>query len=242
MGISTFRNMSNVYKKQIGGLEDLFNVKNFSLNDKGKYEGFWQDIGYSRKWFSPEDSYWWPEDLAKDVLEKEKVFGDQGILLTRNLEGKLDDSRFKYLGEIFKGPISPTDFWIPEYGLAEVKYTGDSQRDTWGYDLTNKAAMNIWSTHAFIERHEKSTKIWANNKLYLIVVHNPGPGDKISISIIDLYDKFKFPHSFLPTEPSTKRPFSLNTHHININVSAPDCLKRFDDIPYRKYRARCHGE
>jgi len=223
-------------------LKNIFNVKDFPLNDKGKYEGFWQDIGYNRKWFSPEESYWWPEDLAKDVLEKEKVFGDQKILLTRNLEGKLDDPKFEYLGGIFKGPISTTDFWIPGYGLAEVKYTGDSQRDTWGYDLTNKAAMNIWSTHAFLERHEKSTKIWANNKLYLIVVHNPGPGDKISISIIDLYDKFKFSHSFLPTEPSTKRPFSLNTHHINIDVRAENCLKRFDEVPFRKYLARCHDE
>ena len=80
------------------------------------------------------------------------------------------------------------------------------------------------------------------NKLFLIIVHNPRPGDKISISIIDLYDKFKFSHSFLPTEPSTKRPFSLNTHHININVRAENRLKRFDDIPYRKYLERCHSE
>ena len=217
-------------------LKEVFNVKDFPLNDKGKYEGFWQDIGYSRKWFAPKDTYWWVEDLVVDILKKEKVFGDRQILLTRNLTPKDKNS----LDIIFKGPISSIDLWMPGYGFAEIKYTGDAQKDVHGYDLTNKAAMNIYSVHSFSDIMKHS--MWKNNKLFLIIVHNPRPGDKISISIIDLYDKFKFSHSFLPTEPSTKRSFSLNTHHININVRAENCLKRFDDIPYRKYLERCHSE
>ena len=45
-------------------LKDMFHVKEFPLNDKGMYEGFWQDIGYDRKWFAPESTYWWVEDLV----------------------------------------------------------------------------------------------------------------------------------------------------------------------------------
>ena len=172
--------------------------------------------------------------MVVDILKKEKVFGDKQILLTRNLTPKDRSS----LDIIFKGPISSIDLWMPGYGFAEIKYTGDNQRDVWGYDLSNKSAMNIYSAHSFSDIMKHS--VWKNNKLFLIIVHNPGPGDKISISIIDLYDKFKFSHSFLPTEPSTKRPFSLNTHHINIDVRAENCLKRFDEVPFRKYKERCH--
>jgi len=218
-------------------LKEIFNVKDFPLNDKGKYEGFWQDIGYGRKWFAPEDTYWWVEDLVVDILKKEKVFGDRQILLTRNLTPKDRSS----LDIIFKGPISSIDLWMPGYGFAEIKYTGDNQRDVWGYDLNNKSAMNIYSAHSFSDIMKHS--MWKNNKLFLIIVHNPGPGDKISISIIDLYDKFKFPNPMHATDgPSTRKPFSLNTHHININVSALDCLKRFDEVPFRKYEERCHSE
>ena len=82
-------------------LNNLFQMSKFPLNNKGMYEGFWQDIGYDRKWFAPESTYWWTEDLVVDTLRKEKVFGDRQILSTRHLTGEDRGS----LGAVFKGPI-----------------------------------------------------------------------------------------------------------------------------------------
>ena len=219
-------------------LKDLmnvcFDVKEFPLNDKGMYEGFNQDIGYSSKWFAPESTYWWVEDLVIDTLKKEKVFGDVQILLTRNLVAKERGS----LGAVFKGPLSTVDLWMPGYGFAEIKYAGNSQRDQWGYDLSNSAILNIYSVPGLsdIMKHD----MWKDSKLFLIIVHCPDPGDKVSISIIDLYDKFDL--SPWSKEETSKPRFHPNLRQVCVNVRSENCLARFDDVPYRKYRKRCYEE
>ena len=215
-------------------LKDLFRVKEFPLNDKGMYEGYWQEIGYDRKWFAPESTYWWAEDLVADTLRKEKVFGDKQIIPTRHLTGEDRGS----LGAIFKGPISKMDLWMPGYGFAEIKYTGDSRRDNWGFDLDNRSISNICSIHS-LEFNMKHS-MWKNNKLFLIVVHEPDPGDKVSISIINLNEKFDF--SPWSEEKTTKPRFHPNLRQVCVNVRAENCLARFDDVPYRAYRKRCYEE
>ena len=212
-------------------ITQCFNVKKFPLNDKGMYEGYWQEIGYDRKWFDPESTYWWVEDLVIDTLKKEKVFGDRQILSTRHLIGKDRGS----LGAVFKGPISKIDLWMPGYGFAEVKYTADGQRDYWGYDLDNRAITNICSIRnlEFNMKHP----LWKNNKLFLIVVHAPDPGDSVSISVIDLDDQFDF------TEDSNDKPlFHPSQEHVCVSVDEENCLARFDEVPYRTYHKRCYEE
>ena len=219
-------------------LKDLmdvcFDVKEFPLNDKGMYEGFNQDIGYSSKWFAPESTYWWVEDLVIDTLKKEKVFGDVQILLTRNLVAKERCS----LGAVFKGPLSTIDLWMPGYGFAEVKYAGNCERDQWGYDLSNSAILNIHSVPGLsdIMKHD----MWKDSKLFLIIVHEPDPGDKVSISIIDLYDKFDL--SPWSKEKTSKPRLHPNLRQVCVNVRSENCLARFDNVPYRAYRKRGHEE
>jgi hypothetical protein len=215
-------------------LKDMFHVKEFPLNDKGMYEGFWQDIGYGRKWFAPESTYWWVEDLVVDTLRKEKVFGDEQIIPTRHLTGEHRGS----LGAIFKGPISKMDLWMPGYGFAEIKYTRSSNRDNWGYDLDNRSVSNICSIHSLSDIMKHS--MWKNNKLFLIIVHRPYPGDKVSISIIDLNDKFDFTPGMASEFAKPKPLFHPNLRQVCVDVRAENCLARFDDVPYREYRKRCH--
>jgi len=215
-------------------LKDLFDIKEYPLDDKGMYDGFWQDIGYDRKWFAPESTYWWVEDLVIDILKKEKVFGDKQILLARHLTGKkIDSEKF-----IFKGPISKTDLWIPGYAFVEIKYAGNSQRDQWGYDLDNRSISNIHMLHHISDLY--GNDLWKNNKLFLIIVHEPDPGDKVSISIIDLTEKFDF--SGWGKEKTTKPRFHPNLRQVCVNVRSENCLARFDNVPYRAYRKRCHEE
>ena len=213
-------------------MDNCFNVKEFSLNDKGMYEGFWQDIGYSRKWFAPETTSWWSEDLVVDILKKEKVFGDVQILLTRNLVAKDNGS----LGAVFKGPLSTIDLWMPGYGFAEIKYTGNSQKDSYGYDLDNRSISNIHSVPGLsdIMKHD----MWKDSKLFLIIVHSPNPGDRLSISVIDLYDKFDL--SPWSKEKTSKPRLHPNLSQVCVNVRAENCMTRFDDVPYQKYYKRCY--
>ena len=215
-------------------LKKVFDIKSFELNEKGKYEGFWQDIGYNRKWFSPESSYFWVEDLVVDLLIKEKVFGDKQILLTRNYIGK--ELQHPLRG-VFKGPISPVDIWIPGYGFGEVKFTGDSQKDIFGYDLDNRSIKNIYQISNL--EFSMESKFWKDNKIFLFLVHNPGPGDKISVSIIDLKEKF----SFSPNKKEeNKSYFNINAQYIKIGVNDFDCFKRFDGVPFRKFQKRCYAD
>ena len=216
-------------------LKDLFQVQAFPLNDKGMYEGFWQDIGYNRKWFDPTSTYWWVEDLVVDTLRKEKVFGDEQIIPTRHLTGRDRGS----LGAVFKGPISCVDLWMPGYGFAEIKYTGDSQRDQWGYDLNSRSIHNLYSILSL--EQTMSHEMWKNNKLFLIVVHEPNLGDRIAISVIDLKEKFEF-NSPWSKKKASKPILHPNLKHVNVSVAAENCLARFDDVPYRKYYNRCHEE
>ena len=84
-----------------------------------------------------------------------------------------------------------------------------------------------------------TSELWKNNKIFLIVVHKPSPGDKMSVSIIDLREKFEFK----PPQPGekTEKPWlNPNWSQVKICVRAENCLKRFDDVPFRKYRERCH--
>lgn len=214
-------------------IASCFEVEEHLLNDKGMYEGFYQDIGYDRRWFSPETTYWWVEDLVKDTLEKEKVFGDRPIILTRHLKGKDPGS----LGAVFKGPISSVDLWIPGYGFGEIKYTSDCQKDVFGYDLNNRAIDNIYSIRSL--EFNMTHKVWKNNKLFLIIVHCPDLGDKVSISIIDLYDKFAFISPW-DKEKTSKPRFHPNISNVKVGVRAENCMARFDSVPYRKYYKRCH--
>ena len=211
-------------------LKNFFDVKPFKLNEKGKYDGFWQDIGYSRKWFSPEESYFWVEDLVVDLLKKEKIFDDRQILLTRNIKYKESNHPLRH---VFKGPISPVDIWIPGYGFGEVKFTRDSQKDVFGYELDNRSISNLYSIPKL--EFSMESEMWKNNKIFLFLVHKPGPGDKVSVSIIDLKEKF----SFSPEKEEGKSWFNPNVQHINIRVTADNCFKRFDGIPFREYQYRC---
>ena len=211
-------------------LKKFFDVEPFKLNEKGKYEGFWQKIGYNRKWFPPESTYFWVEDLVVDLLKKEKVFGDRQILLTRNFKYKEEGHPLR---NMFKGPISPVDIWIPNYGFGEVKFTGDSQKDIFGYDLDNRSISNLYSIINL--EFNMESEMWKNNKIFLFLVHNPGPGDQISISIIDLKEKFYFNSG----EEEGKSWFNPNARYINIGVTTNNCFKRFDKIPFRKYQDRC---
>ena len=219
-------------------LKDLtnacFNIRDFPLNDKGMYEGFWQDIGYSRKWFSSQSTYWWVEDLVRDTLEEKKVFGDVQILLTRNLIAKDNGS----LGAVFKGPISTVDLWMPGYGFAEIKYAGNHHKDVHGYDLDNRAISNIHSVPGLSDIMKHG--MWKNSKLFLIIVHAPGPGDRLSISVIDLYDKFDL--SPWSEEKTSKPRLHPSLRQVCVNVRAENCMARFDDVPYRKYYKRCYEE
>ena len=127
---------------------------------------------------------------------------------------------------------------MPGYGFAEIKYTDDSQRDNWGFDLDNRSISNICSI-CNLEFNMKHS-MWKNNKLFLIVVHQPSLGDKASISIIDLTEKFDF--SAWSEKKTTKPRFHPNLSQVCVNVRAENCLARFDDVPYRKYRKRCYEE
>jgi len=215
-------------------IANCFNIRDFPLNDKGMYDGFMQDIGYSRKWFSSQSTYWWVEDLVRDTLEKKKVFGDVQILLTRNLVAKNSSS----LGAVFKGPLSTVDLWMPEYGFAEIKYAGNHHKDVHGYDLDNRSISNIHSVPGLsdIMKHD----MWKNSKLFLIIVHAPGPGDRLSISVIDLYDKFDL--SPWSKEKTSKPRLHPNLSQVCVNVKSENCMARFDDVPYQKYYERCYGE
>ena len=215
-------------------IADCFDVEEYPLNDKKMYEGYEIPCGrnYQPEWISREKCWWWSEDLVLDHLKKEKVFGDRPILLTRNLKGKKDSP----LRWVFKGPLSKVDLWIPDYGFAEVK-TSLSSKDYYGFDLDYRSINNIYTIKnlEFNMTHD----VWKNNKIFLIVVHKPSPGDKMSVSIIDLREKFEFepPRS----EKKTDKPWlNPNWRNLKINVRAENCLKRFDDVPFREYRARCH--
>ena len=217
---------------------NCFDEEKYPLNDKGMYEGYEIPCGrnFRPQWIPPEDCWWWSEDLVLDHLKKEKVFGDRPILLTRNLKGKREGSPLCW---VFKGPLSKVDLWIPNYGFAEIKTTMNGQKDIFGYDLDHRSINNIYS----IKNLEFSmvSELWKNNKIFLIVVHKPSAGDKMSISVIDLKEKFEFE----PPQPEKKtdKPWlSPNQHNIKINVRAENCLKRFDEVPFRKYRERCHEE
>jgi len=217
-------------------LKDLFDVKEYRLDDKGMYDGFWKGKeGFNREWVPREKSFWWVEDLVKDTLEKKKVFGDRPVILTRNLTHK---DKFS-LGSVFKGAVSPIDLWIPGYGFGEIKYAGNCERDQWGYDLTNHAINNIWSVLTLEDN--MISDIWKNNKLFLIVVHCPDPGDAVSISVIDLYDKFDFVSPW-GKKKTTKPRLHPNLSQVCVNVRSENCLVRFDNVPYRTYRKRCHEE
>ena len=78
-------------------IANCFNIRDFPLNDKGMYEGFWQDIGYSRKWFAPETTSWWSEDLVVDILKKEKLV---------NNAKKIGNKFIKILKELNSSEIS----------------------------------------------------------------------------------------------------------------------------------------
>ena len=214
---------------------NYFEVEEYPLNDKGMYDGFEKPCGrnFRPEWVPPEKTWWWPEDLVLDLLKKEKVFGDRPVILTRNLKGKNDFP----LGCVFKGPLSTIDLWIPNYGFGEIKTTMDGQKDIFGYDLDHRSIQNICSIQSL--EFNMTHDIWKNNKIFLIVVHKPSPGDKMSISIIDLREKFEFK----PPQPGekTEKPWlNPNWSQVKINVRAENCLKRFDDVPFRKYRERCH--
>ena len=217
-------------------LKDLFDVKEYTLDDKGMYDGFEKPCGknFRPEWIPREDTWWWVEDLVIDTLKKEKVFGDVQILLTRNLVAKERGS----LGAVFKGPLSTIDLWMPGYGFAEVKYAGNCERDQWGYDLSNSAILNIHSVPGLsdIMKHD----MWKDSKLFLIIVHEPDPGDKVSISIIDLYDKFDL--SPWSKEKTSKPRLHPNLSQVCVNVKSENCMARFDDVPYQKYYERCYGE
>lgn len=217
-------------------VKDLFNVKEYPLDDKGMYDGFWKGKeGFNREWVPREESFWWVEDLVIDTLKKKKVFGDRPILSTRHLT---HEDKFS-LGSVFKGPVSPIDLWMPGYGFAEIKYTGNHQKDVFGYDLTNHAIDNIWSVR--ILEDNMTHDIWKNNKLFLIIVHCPDPGDAVSISVIDLYDKFDFVSPW-DKKKTTKPRLHPNLRQVCVNVRPENCLARFDNVPYRAYRKRCHEE
>ena len=218
-------------------LKDLFDVKEYPLDDKGMYDGFEKPFGknFRPEWIPREDTWWWVEDLVIDTLKKEKVFGDRQILLARHLTGKkIDSEKF-----IFKGPISKTDLWIPGYGFAEIKYAGNCERDQWGYDLDNRSISNIHTLHHISDMY--GNDLWKNNKLFLIVVHEPDPGDKVSISIIDLTEKFDFMSPW-DKKKTTKPILHPNLRQVCVNVRSENCLARFDNVPYRAYRKRCHEE
>ena len=218
-------------------IADCFDVEEYPLNDKKMYEGYEIPCGrnYQPEWISREKCWWWSEDLVLDHLKKEKIFGDRPVLLTRNLKAKREDSPLSW---VFKGPLSKVDLWIPDYGFAEVK-TSLSSKDYYGFDLDYRSINNIYTIKnlEFNMTHD----VWKNNKIFLIVVHKPSPGDKMSVSIIDLREKFEFepPRS----EKKTDKPWlNPNWRNLKINVRAENCLKRFDEIPFRKYLARCHDE
>ncbi len=214
---------------------NCFDVEEYPLNDKGMYEGYEIPCGrnYQPEWIPPEDCWWWSEDLVLDLSKKEKIFGDRPILLTRNLKGKSEDSPLSW---VFKGPLSKVDLWIPNYGFGEIK-TSLNDKDYWGFDLDHRSINNIYTISSLEE--SMTSELWKNNKIFLIVVHKPSPGDKMSVSIIDLREKFEFK----PPQPGekTEKPWlNPNWSQVKICVRAENCLKRFDDVPFRKYRERCH--
>jgi hypothetical protein len=217
-------------------LKDLFDVKEYPLDDKGMYDGFEKPFGknFRPEWIPREDTWWWVEDLVLDLLKKEKVFGDRQIIPTRHLTGKKIDSQKLY----FKGPLSKMDFWIPGYAFIEVKYTGKSERGQWwqGYEIKNGAINSLCSLDQ-IHTHY-SSDLWKNNKLFLIVVHTPELGDRVSVSIIDVLDKCEFPYSH--DEKTDKINLHGNLLSVFISVDKENCMKRVDNVPYRAYRKRCH--
>ena len=217
-------------------IANCFEVEKYPLNDKRMYDGFEKPCGrnFRPEWIPAEKTGWWSEDLVLDLLKKEKIFGDRPVLLTRNLKAKREDSPLSW---VFKGPLSKVDLWIPDYGFGEIKYAGNSERDYWGFDLDRRSINNIYTILSLEE--EMTSKLWKNNKIFLIVVHKPEPGDKMSISVIDLKEKFEF-ESPRPEKKTDKPWFNPNKNFIQIGVRAENCLKRFDEVPFRKYEKRCH--
>jgi len=216
-------------------LGDVFKIFDPPLDEKGAYKPFNFTIPKTSfiKRVDPSTSYWEEEDTVLNFC-KEKIFTKTLFLPTRNLIGK------KYPWDCyFKGPFSTFDFYLPEYkseletpgAVGEVKYTSTSKRDYWGYDLNERAIENAWSTINFLDSYgQEKPKM----KFFYVVMFDDYRGD-FSLSVIDMYDKFKFIDDKKPLKEGQRWFARHGSRSFTISVSRDDCFFRKDNPYYKDF-------
>ena len=213
-------------------LGDVLKIFDPPLDEKGVYKPFNFTIPNTSfiQRVNPSTSYWEEEDIALKFC-MEKVFTKTLFLPTRNLIGK------KYPWDCyFKGPFSTFDFYLPEYkseletpgAVGEVKYTSTSKRDYWGYDLNERASENAWSTINFLDSYgQEKPKM----KFFYVVMFDDYRGD-FSLSVIDMYDKFKFMDDKKPLKEGQRWFARHGAQSFTIPVSKDHCFFRKDNQYY----------
>ena len=216
-------------------LGDVLKIFDPPLDEKGVYKPFNFTIPNTSfiKRVNPSTSYWEEEDIALKFC-MEKVFTKTLFLPTRNLIGK------KYPWDCyFKGPFSTFDFYLPEYkseletpgAVGEIKYTGTSKRDYWGYDLNERAIENAWSTINFLDSYgQEKPKM----KFFYVVMFDDYRGD-FSLSVIDMYDKFKFIDDKKPLKEGQRWFARHGSRSFTISVSRDNCFFRKDNPYYKDF-------
>ena len=177
-------------------LSKYFNIRKF---DK-PYEPFYERTGFNDNEILVNTRYWWTEALVVDKLLETDLFDNSCILKTRELYAKPDQGYEDY---IFKGPLSPIDLWIPQKAFVEVRYTSNSQCDTFGYNYQLKNISWIRNWVRDLTRPDRH-----KYKIYLAVFHFT------NISLIDLSEKSDDWYNW--------------TESCTLNVTENHCVKRLD--------------
>ena len=219
---------------------DLFIKFDPPLDEKGGYKPFNFRIPNTSftKRIDPNNSYWAEEDAALKFCE-EQIFTKTWFLSTRNLIGK------KYPWDCyFKGPFSAFDFYLPQYpagegmsgAVGEIKYTSSSKRDYWGYDLNERAIENAWKTVNFLDPYGQNKP---RMKFFYVIMFDDYRGD-FSLSVIDMYDKFKFVDDKKPLKEGQRWFARHGAQSFTIPVSKDHCFFRKDNPYYKDLYAK-HG-
>ena len=207
--------------KKMTTLGDLFEFFDPPSDEEGKYKDFNFPIPNTTFTLQirPQQCYWKEENKAVNFCEKKvfKKFTNNPVILTRYLIGKEEPWKW-----FFKGPVSPFDFYIPDYAVGEIKYTSHD-KDYWGYDLNERAIKNAWTTVSFLDPYGNNEP---RMKFFYVVMHNnryPRP-EYFSLSVIDMYEKFKFVDDNKPLKEGQQWFARHGAKTFKINVSKPHCF------------------
>ena len=200
---------------------ELFKFFDPPLDEEGKYKDFNFPIPNTTFTLQirPQQCYWKEENKAVNFCEKKvfKKFTNNPVILTRYLIGKEEPWKW-----FFKGPVSPFDFYIPDYAVGEIKYTRHD-KDYWGYDLNERAIENAWTTVSFLDPYGINEP---RMKFFYVIMHNnryPRP-EYFSLSVIDMYEKFKFVDDNKPLKEGQQWFARHGAKTFKINVSKSHCF------------------